>query len=700
MATPKEKMQEVANRGLQGRYEPEKRAKFDEAVKRGLITLPEGSESTIKGLPGTVGSTEFLAEANKSQDLEFNYSGVPRFGLRAFVDSGDTDPEKEANLAKRVGVQNVVRDSNGLLGITPEGATKLGLDSKGLNMTLEGRSPMELEDLADVRGEAPAAVGATLASIATAGVAAVPAAMTVMGAAAASKAIDETVEQLSGNNLQPPNEVAQDIKSAGVLGATEEIGGRAVIRLMRKVAKPNARSLMDGAEQAMADAEAIGIVPKIANLKDDPIFKRIQGLLDTVLGDRNQMRNISAFKVEMERLTRAFNGRTTDPETIGQIAKQGRAEAHKDFSDIAQTRFAVVDEMLGGQEIIRSEALRKQSREFLKNFGTDQQGNPIAINPTDLALLQKLANHSDTMTTRQWQTTMTDLIDRAEDTTGLPGIGKGRARKLIKSMNEAFDDAINAQNPQGPGNSGNAFDKRALELMKDARKWYGVNIQKFDNATARKLAKGDSDVGNIPDDEVLSFILKKGNTQRANELKELVGPERWKDIQAATMDRIFETQDVASINPLDKIFDGTVLRKSLDSFGRKGLAKDADRVLANVLGEEHVGDLRKLATSLELASSLGNTSGGLIAAMIAVRPIKNFGKIVQMTLMRRFLTNPKNIKWLTTGIRHPKTEAGVKALTRVSAQMSDLIADHLRQQGEVKQAEAAQQAAAQQQQVQ
>jgi|TARA_R100001530_G_scaffold3596_5_gene5282 hypothetical protein len=39
----KEKWQEIANRGLQDRFDPETRIKFDEAVNRGLITLPSGA---------------------------------------------------------------------------------------------------------------------------------------------------------------------------------------------------------------------------------------------------------------------------------------------------------------------------------------------------------------------------------------------------------------------------------------------------------------------------------------------------------------------------------------------------------------------------------------------------------------------------------------------------------------------------------
>lgn len=45
MATTQEKWQEIANRGLQNRFDPATKAKFDEAVRRGLITLPSAKQS-------------------------------------------------------------------------------------------------------------------------------------------------------------------------------------------------------------------------------------------------------------------------------------------------------------------------------------------------------------------------------------------------------------------------------------------------------------------------------------------------------------------------------------------------------------------------------------------------------------------------------------------------------------------------------
>ena len=49
MATTQEKWQEIANRGLEDNFDPQTRAKFDEAVSRGLITRPEPQ---LKGFSG------------------------------------------------------------------------------------------------------------------------------------------------------------------------------------------------------------------------------------------------------------------------------------------------------------------------------------------------------------------------------------------------------------------------------------------------------------------------------------------------------------------------------------------------------------------------------------------------------------------------------------------------------------------------
>ena len=54
MATTQEKWQEISNRGLQDNFDAPTRAKFDEAVNRGLITIPEQSPSQAQStIPDT-----------------------------------------------------------------------------------------------------------------------------------------------------------------------------------------------------------------------------------------------------------------------------------------------------------------------------------------------------------------------------------------------------------------------------------------------------------------------------------------------------------------------------------------------------------------------------------------------------------------------------------------------------------------------
>jgi len=48
MATTQQKWQEIANRGLQDRFDPQTRAKFDEAVNRGLITLGDQVQQPLQ----------------------------------------------------------------------------------------------------------------------------------------------------------------------------------------------------------------------------------------------------------------------------------------------------------------------------------------------------------------------------------------------------------------------------------------------------------------------------------------------------------------------------------------------------------------------------------------------------------------------------------------------------------------------------
>jgi hypothetical protein len=64
MATKQEKWQEIANRGLQGQFDPQTRAKFDEAVRRGLITIEEQPQPAQPQTQPAAGPTTPEAQAS------------------------------------------------------------------------------------------------------------------------------------------------------------------------------------------------------------------------------------------------------------------------------------------------------------------------------------------------------------------------------------------------------------------------------------------------------------------------------------------------------------------------------------------------------------------------------------------------------------------------------------------------------------
>ena len=72
-------------------------------------------------------------------------------------------------------------------------------------------------------------------------------------------------------------------------------------------------------------------------------------------------------------------------------------------------------------------------------------------------------------------------------------------------------------------------------------------------------------------------------------------------------------------------------------------------------------------------------SGGIVAANIALHPIRNLGKLVQLRILAKFMNSKTGIKWLTEGIRAPRTRAGISALARTMVQSQALLDEHTRE---------------------
>ena len=83
MATTKEKWQEIANRGLQDNFDPTTRAKFDEAVNRGLITLQPQVQAQVINPDVPDGGQVSFAQPAPERTLGETLTGVGEAALTA-----------------------------------------------------------------------------------------------------------------------------------------------------------------------------------------------------------------------------------------------------------------------------------------------------------------------------------------------------------------------------------------------------------------------------------------------------------------------------------------------------------------------------------------------------------------------------------------------------------------------------------------
>ena len=132
------------------------------------------------------------------------------------------------------------------------------------------------------------------------------------------------------------------------------------------------------------------------------------------------------------------------------------------------------------------------------------------------------------------------------------------------------------------------------------------------------------------------------------------------------MDDIMET--LVARDPdkvLGFIFSGKNFQKALDGYGKE--------TLEATFGKELVSDLHKLGSVVRLLESRKGWGSGLVAASIALHPIKNITKLGQLRIASKILSSKAGLRYLTTGLRFHKTRAGIDALARLSTMATSVV---------------------------
>ena len=610
-----------------------------------LVDEHPSLEDSAKSMAGDVFS------ALLRHDKEFDYSGVPAARFRAALSRADTDQERKAFLDKSVGKDGYTNDSFGRLALTPDGMTKLGLKSKSGKPVVVDEGQFSRYDLADMAGSAPSIIGAMGAGAAATGVG-LPAgvALAALGAAG-GKGYGEAIEAILGENSQSSGEVAGDLAIEGGSAALGEGVFRGILApIGRKIMAPEAKRITQAALDITDEARQIGARPSVSQITKAPILGRAQNMMSRVVGDPAAKQNQAALHQEMVRLASAAGPKNARID-VGEAAVRDISRARKALARWSGIAYGKVDEMAGGQPIVPVERLKTAAGEILESLPKSADGAPVLTDATTLASLRQIAELPDAVTITQMQAIRGRLHDAVSDNTLVPGLSSRYARTLRDAAAHSMDDIP---------------DENVKTLLGQANAVYAKNIKKFDDSLVRRITRDPRNAGAIPPDQLIESIFRKNQASALSRVMPLLKNDTKAQIRRQAMDKILDTVIPTTDDPLVSLFNGKSLQDTLDSYGKDTL--DA------MFGKQLSDDLYRFSRVTRFVTQKQAMSGGLVAAGVALHPWRNFGRILQMNLMSRFMNTDTGIRWLTVGLKAPKTRAGAAAIARATA-LAAVLAD-------------------------
>lgn len=586
-------------------------------------------------------------------DPQFDYSGVPNARFRAGLSRMDNDAERKKFLERAVGTGGYTQDRFGRLALTVPGLQKLGIKAEKPRVVDE---PLPSRyDIADVAGSAPA-IGGAMAAATLAAPMAWPAAlgMAALGAAG-GKGIGEAVEALRGENLQGAGETAADLAKEAALSAAGEGVFRGVVApIGRKLMAPEAKRFTPEVKALTQEARDIGARPSIAQITKAPLLGRSQAMYQRIFGDPAAEQNRRALAAEIERLgTAARGGRTgapLDPSEVGEMAVKDIVRGRRALSRWSNIAYGKVDELLGGQAAVPTAQVKQTAQAILEELPKSAKGEAVLADKTLLASLQEVAALPDRMTIGQMQAARSRFHEAIADNSIVPGLSSRYARLLRDSAADALTQLD---------------DPAAADLLKRVNATYGREIKKFDDALVKRITRDTRFAGAIPPEQVVDVVFKRGTPSSIKRVMPLLKKPAQDEVRQLAMQDILKHATRQTEDPLVSVFDGQSLQTALDGYGRETL--DA------MFGKQLADDLYRFSRVTKFVTQNQMGKGGQLAAQaIALRPLENLGRLVQINLIGKFMNSDKGIQWLTEGLRAPGTRAGAAALSRAAIMINQL----------------------------
>lgn len=624
-------------------------------------------------------ASKFVSEGIFGRDPGFSYEGVPAFALRAEMSRMDTPEEIEAILSQRVGPQGYTTSKYGDYALTPEGMAAMDLppDETGLPTVIDRPAMMgpELGDIADIRGDIPGIFGSVAGGLAASG-AGIPAAMAAAGLGGMlGKGIDEYADTVYGQNLQGPAEISQDLAEEAALGAVGEGVGRTVFDpIGRYLSAPHASRITPKAARMAREAAEADIPIKSTSITRAPLLSITDQVANRVWKDDKILEGGRlGLKREADRLRQSF-GSNVPKEQLGTLIESDIRNSRKQLGLEARKWYGEVDDLVikhtGNEsaEVVPTSRLKEVAAQiqddFVKTpegealFTSGEPGNAITSVIQDIGKLGDTVSLQDAATMR---TTFSRLIDHYNIT---PGLSDRYGAMLSQAANKSIDDAADT----------GMLPKEVVTKLRDAQSKYREGIQKFDNATIKRITKDKALMGSMTPSMVVDFAVRAKDPTVVRRLKGVMDADTWSGVQEQTMEDILGKLASRPSDPLEEaIFDGRKLLTELDRIGMP--------TLREVFGAERAEDLFRLGRVAQGVEYKAHARGGeLAAAAMAIRPLNNLGRILGLKAFSKYLSSGTGLKHFTTGLDIPKTRRGAAALNRLTTDFSTMADSDIQRQ--------------------
>lgn len=617
------------------------------------------------------------------KDTEFDQSGVPDFGFRSGLSRADTDEERKAYLDKWAGPKGWTQDRFGAYALTPAGMTMLGYPHKGKPVLIDEPWSLTRYDIADLAGEAPAIAGATAATLATGGMGLAAGMLAAAGGAALGKVAGEGVEEIRGENLQTFSQVAGDVGEEALYAAGGEGLFRGVLApIGRKILRPRVNKMTPERAELAETAAEMGARPSITQIAPSSLLGRYQSLANMIFGNPLARGNLKAITKETDRLRAATGGKGSDARlSVGDRITKDVSRARGALARWSKGVTDQIDEAVQGQAVVPTSRLKAQAQEVLEslprkksttvnepsiNYRDDLSGRQINLGGTrerpgdvvfsskeTITALEKIKDLPDFYTTGEMQQVTSQLFDAIGSETIVPGITGRNARLLWRASTDSYDDIV---------------DEGIRGAVLRFRGRYHREISLFDNALIERVMKSPKLAGRLEPEEIVGAVFMRGKASKIGRLKAVVTPGTWKEVRRSAMEEVLGKLSKRADDPFEVMFQGKQFLTALDAYGPD--------TLNAMFGKSLTRDLYKLGRVTQLVTKEAKMTGGIVAASIALHPLKNVGRLLRIFFMADFLNTPFAVRWLTKGLSAPNTREGTAAITRLGIFVKALAEQH------------------------